>query len=583
MIATVIGVIATAVATQIGECIRQWLIENVVDPFGQFLIEKLVKPVGQWLGYSFHYSSNLDNMKKQAEKLGEFRERVKHLVDAGIGNCSENKADVNRWLEDVDVIMGKVRKVREDEAKAEIKCSYEICLKLKLRHELSKKARKIAKDIDEVLENGGFDKVSNMDYMNINSRMLILKDLMVALGDVNINMIGVWGMPGAGKTTLVREVVRQAKKEKLFDEVALATVMQSSATVTQSPDLSPVLRQIQGEIADMLDLKFDVETVPGRAIRLRERLKRNKKVLVILDDIWNKLDLEAIGIPCNGCKILLTSRDRDILSCEMNTQKTFELYVLSPDEAWSLFEKMAGDSLKDPDLRSIATQVAQVCAGLPLALVTVATALKNKSLFEWEDALQQLRRPSPEHVTGMQAAIYSKIKLSYKHLRTPVVKSFFLLCSQMGRTISYEDLVKYCFGLCSFPGIRTLEEARNKVYTLVRSLKDSCLLLEDPRTSKYVRMHDLVRDVAILIAKDENMFSVRNDDPVKWPDEDALTMCSSISVRAEDIHELPDGLVCPKLKFLYVYGRDRDFKISETFFRGMRELKVLDLTKMRLS
>ena len=316
VIATVIVVVATAVATQIGESIRQWLIENVVDPFGQFLIEKLVKPVGQWLGYSFHYSSNLDNMKKQAEKLGEFRERVKHLVDAGIGNCSENKADVNRWLENVDVIMGKVRKVLEDEAKAKMKCSYGICLNLKLRHELSKKAKKIAKDIDEVLENGGFDKVSNMDYMSFNSRMSTLNGLMVALGDVNINIIGVWGMPGAGKTTLVREVVWKAKKEKLFDEVAMATV-------THSPDL----RQIQGEIADMLvDLNFDdVETVPGRATRLRERLERNNKVLVILDEIWNKLDLEAIGIPCNGCKILLTSRDRDILSCEMNTQKTFEL------------------------------------------------------------------------------------------------------------------------------------------------------------------------------------------------------------------------------------------------------------------
>ena len=203
-------------------------------------------------------------------------------------------------------------------------------------------------------------------------------------------------------------------------------------------------------------------------------------------------------------------------------------------------------------------------------------------MFEWEDALQQLRRPSPVHLTGMQAAIYSKIELSYKHLGTPVVKSFFLLCSQMG-TISYQDLVKYCFGLCLFPGICTLEEARNKVYTLIRSLKDSCLLLEDPRTSKFVRMHDLVHDVAILIAKAQNVFTVRNDDPVKWPDEDALTMCTSISVLARDIHELPDGLVCPKLKLLYVDGRDRDFKISETFFRGMRELKVLDLTKMRLS
>ncbi|XP_030959628.1 uncharacterized protein LOC115981550 isoform X4 [Quercus lobata] len=572
VIATVIVVVATAVATQIGESIRQWLIENVVDPFGQFLIEKLVKPVGQWLGYSFHYSSNIDNMKEQAEKLGELRERVKNSVDAGIGNCGENKADVNRWLENVDVIMGKVRKVVEDEAKAKIKCSYGICLNLKLRHELSKKAKKIAKDIDEVLENGGVGKVCNMDYMSFNSRMPTLNGLTVALGNVNINMIGVWGMPGAGKTTLVREVVWQAKNEKLFDKVAMATV-------TQSPDL----RQIQGEIADMLDLKFDdVETVPGRATRLRERVERNKKVLVILDDIWNKLDLEAIGIPCNGCKILLTSRDRDILSCDMNTQENFELDVLPQHEAWSLFEKMVGDSLKDSNLRSIATQVAEVCAGLPLALVTVATALKNKSLFEWKDALQQLRRPSPVHLTRMQDSIYSKIELSYKHLGSPVVKCFFLLCSQMGPTIFYMDLVKYCFGLCLFPGILTLEEARNKVYTLVRSLKDSCLLLEDPRTSNYVRMHDLVRDV-ILIAKAENVFSMRDDDPVKWPDEDALKMCTSISVCSRDIHELPGGLLCPKLKFLYVHGRDRDFKISETFFKGMRELKVLDLTKMRLS
>ncbi|XP_030957693.1 disease resistance protein At4g27190-like [Quercus lobata] len=465
--------------------------------------------------------------------------------------------------------MGKVRKVLEEEAKAKIKCSYGICLNLKLRHELSKKAKKIAKDIDEVLENGGFDKVSNMDYMSFNSRMSTLNGLMVALGDVNINMIGVWGMPGAGKTTLVREVVWQAKKEKLFDEVAMATVMQS-----------PDLRQIQGEIADMLDLKFDdVETVPGRAIRLRERLKGNKKVLVILDDIWNKLDLEAIGIPCNGCKILLTSRDRDILSCVMNTQKKFELDVLSPDEAWSLFEKMAGDSLKDPNLRSIATQVAQVCAGLPLAIVTVATALKNKSLFEWEDALQQLRRPSPVHLTGMQAAIYSKIELSYKHLGSPVVKSFFLLSGQMSSTIFYKDLVKYCFGLCLFPGILTLEEARNKVYTLVRNLKDSCLLLEDPHTREYVRMHDLVRDVAILIAKAENMFSMRNDDPVKWPDEDALKMCTSISVLARDIHELPDGLV-----YIAVIGELKNLEILSLIHSEFTELpqEIGLLTHLRL-
>ena len=79
--------------------------------------------------------------------------------------------------------------------------------------------------------------------------------------------------------------------------------------------------RIQGEIADKLDLKLDKETLSGRANLLRARLskEKNQKILVILDDIWKKLDLDEIGIPCNGCKVVVTSRNRDILSCEMGT------------------------------------------------------------------------------------------------------------------------------------------------------------------------------------------------------------------------------------------------------------------------
>jgi hypothetical protein len=41
---------------------------------------------------------------------------------------------------------------------------------------------------------------------------------------------------------------------------------------------------------------------------------------------------------------------------------------------------MAGDCVnKDPNLRCTATEVAKACAGLPLALVTVSKALKDKS------------------------------------------------------------------------------------------------------------------------------------------------------------------------------------------------------------
>jgi hypothetical protein len=143
--------------------------------------------------------------------------------------------------------------------------------------------------------------------------------------------------------------------------------------VTQSPDL----RRIQGEIADMLDLKFDKETVSGRASRLHERLSQDRKILVILDDIWEKLELETIGIPSKGCKLVLISRNRDVLFCEMGTQKDFGLEVLPKEEAWNLFENMAGDCVKNPNLRCVATEVAKECAGLPIAIVTVSKALKK--------------------------------------------------------------------------------------------------------------------------------------------------------------------------------------------------------------
>ena len=245
-------------------------------------------------------------------------------------------------------------------------------------------------------------------------------------------------MPGVGKSTLVREVAKQVKEEKLFDEVAIATV-------TQSPNLI----KIQGEIADKLDLKLDKETSSGRADLLRVRLTKdnNKKILVILDDIWKKLDLDEIGIPRTGCKVVLTSRNKDVLSSEMGTQLDFGLEVLLKDEAWCLFKKLSGDSLRDSKLLPIAFDVSKACAGLPLALVTVAKALKNKCLFYWEDALGQLRRPAPRNQRRMQEVIYSAIKLSYNHLENPELKSFFLFCAQnqVFSSTDYQDLLKKVF------------------------------------------------------------------------------------------------------------------------------------------
>ncbi|KAG7970239.1 hypothetical protein I3843_07G072400 [Carya illinoinensis] len=530
---------------------------EVVISIAATVVNYIVAPIGKWLSYSFLYKNNIERMKKCIENLHKARDRVQHSIDAAKGNCEEIEGDVIKWLTDVDVIIVEARK----------------------------KAKNIVKVIGELLENRRFDRVSyhlalqkietsnHKDYITFESRISAVKELIESLGDPNINLIGLWGMPGIGKTTLVREVAKQAKKEKLFDEVAMVVV-------THSPDM----RRIQGEIADILDLKFDMETVPGRAIRLQERLRREKKILIILDDIWEKLDLEVIGIPCKDCKILMISRNQNLLSSEMDTQKDIGLKVLPEEEAWSLFEKMVGDSIKDDSFRAIATEVAKECAGLPIALVTVSKALKKKNLYEWKDALQQLRRPSPNFLTRMHSTIYSSIELSYTRLESQEMKSFFLLCAHMDYSIGYLDLLKYSYGLSLFQGISTLEEAINRIYRLVHSLKDTSLLLDCPYSSEHFVMHNVVRDVAMLIAsKDHSIFMGRDGGELKkWPDMDTLKRCKSLSIFGGEIYDLPNEMKCPQLRLFNVNGGKCSWKILETFFEQVGELKVLCFTKMQL-
>ncbi|KAK6272603.1 hypothetical protein POUND7_009686 [Theobroma cacao] len=540
-------------------------------------------------GYIFCYKSKAQNLELKVQDLIAARERVQSSVNAATRKGEEILQNVKNWQDRASMIAQEPENGSEVEGesnKDKAKCFFGLCPNLKSRYELSKKADEQAGAIVKLLEQEGkihgkvshpFDPQeiwapSSKSYVALESRKFMLNEILGALKDANLERIGVYGKPGVGKTTLVKQVANEAKADKLFDVVALAVV-------TKTPDV----RKIQGEIADFLGLKFDEESVAGRAIRLSIRLRKERKILVILDDIWTSLKLDEVGIAFGdhehrGCKVLITSKDPDVLH-GMHANRHFRVDALKEAEAWNLFKKTAGDIVEDPHVQSKAIDACRRCAGLPIAIVPTAKALKNRTPPEWENALKQLKSP----LQTMPADPRSAIELSFNHLANEDLKSAFLLCSLMPYNATIFDLLKYGMALGLLQGIETMEEARQRLQRLVQNLKSSCLLL-DGRMAEEFTMHDVIRDIAASIAsRDRHMFFMRNEiGPRELPDAGMLKKCSAISLIYNDFINLPDELDCPQLKYFQLYNKNSALKIPDQFFMRTKALEVLDLKGLQL-
>ncbi|RVW13305.1 hypothetical protein CK203_103427 [Vitis vinifera] len=58
----------------------------------------------------------------------------------------------------------------------------------------------------------GIGSATLKGYKALESRMSTLNQIMEALRDGDVNMIGVWGMGGVGKTILMKQVAQYAKE-----------------------------------------------------------------------------------------------------------------------------------------------------------------------------------------------------------------------------------------------------------------------------------------------------------------------------------------------------------------------------------
>lgn len=192
-------------------------------------------------------------------------------------------------------------------------------------------------------------------------------------------VLGIVGMGGLGKSVLASAFAHSCEARRYFSEGIVWL------TLGRTPDFDVALRVL----GRALDVQAESASAPGfsdeMVIRLQDKL-RDRRVLVVLDDVWNARDTQHFRtILGPHCRMLLTSRSETVATALR--ARAIPLGVLDEDASLDMLAVASGQERKT--LTEDAHRIAVRCGGLPLAL-SIMGAMVGKRVDRWQHAFQRL-------------------------------------------------------------------------------------------------------------------------------------------------------------------------------------------------
>ncbi|KAL4386624.1 hypothetical protein GQ457_09G029700 [Hibiscus cannabinus] len=441
-----------------------------------------------------------------------------------------------------------------------------------------------------------FSHVEEEDVVSLEVSTKDVLALLMTEEDRSHAVVSIVGMGGIGKTTLARKLYNHLDVKRRFDCLAWVSISQQC---NPREVLLSVLMKVFSPSTNEREL-IEKENEKDLTRRLFNVLKQ-KRYLIVLDDIWRIDDWDilkpAFSRGRKGSKILFTTRIKDVALRADPCNTPIELPFLTHDESWKLFIRKAfprnkTDSRACPQaFEKLGREMVKKCGGLPLAIVVLGGLLASKQTQgQWEMVHRSIWKGFQVQPQGQEySAVNAILALSYNDLPYQL-KPCFLYLSHYPEDweIPKKDLIRLWIAegfissslesrdvLMEDVGEHFFEELVN------RSLVQVGRQDYTGTNAKTCRIHDLLRDLCIEKAREENFLEV----VVPQSTESSVTLAEPM-LRRIAIHPSKRS-VCvkgehQKVRSLLLFQNEAhagiDLEISEC--KNFKTLRVLSLGRM---
>ena len=296
----------------------------------------------------------------------------------------------------------------------------------------------------------------------------------------------IYGLGGIGKSVLATAIAHDPAVQEHFQDGVLWV------TLGQEPDL---LSKLSVWLQALGDYKSKPTSIDSAVLQLR-LLLQEKRMLLVIDDVWETEHAEPFRVGGQHCCVLITTREAAIKDCTR-----YSLDEMTAQQSLMLLTQKLKQELTPTEVGQ-ANALVQKVGYLPLALELAAAQIEDgvdwgelledleeeiTNLETWDDPLLAVEADKPEKQIR-NWSLYASFNLSLKRLPPDQIKQFAWL------GILPEDVAVNAAMASKLWDIKP-----RQAQTLLQGFMRKSLLMTGVKQAGQgatYRMHDLVHDIA---------------------------------------------------------------------------------------